>query len=156
MKELIQLLMERIKVGIIANQQELNIKSSGASAQSLSAVSTETEGDLSGAKYFYQQIFGRRPGKRPPIENIFDWIERRGIKPRDEDTTLEQLAFLFARKIGREGTEIFKGVSPALAFNEIVDENVGKFQIELADFKAKQIADMIEIAIRRAFKQNTK
>lgn len=155
MKELIQQLMESIKVATIANQQELGIRSSGESAQSLSAVADEVSGELSGSHYFYQQIHGRKPGKFPPIQNMLDWIQRKGITPRDEKTTLAQLAYLFARKIAQSGTDIFQGKAPALAFLEIINENVGEFQKELADQEANALADQMASILNNAFNPTT-
>lgn len=51
--------------------------------------------------------YGRGPGKMPPIDVIEQWIKIKPVIPepingRVPDT--RQLAFLIARKIGREGT----------------------------------------------------
>ncbi len=50
---------------------------------------------------------GRRPGKRPPMDKIEAWIQRTELAniAASEGITIRQLAFLIARKIGREGTE---------------------------------------------------
>lgn len=52
---------------------------------------------------------GRGPGKQPPLTKIEDWIERTGLAvSTDADgrsISVRSLAFLIARKIGREGTE---------------------------------------------------
>lgn len=60
-------------------------------------------GTLKGTSYSYYVENGRRPGKRPPIASIEQWI-------RDKNLTLNNisvpsLAFLIARKIGNEGTK---------------------------------------------------
>ena len=68
---------------------------------------------------FYEIIFnapaywkyandGRRPGKMPPINVIADWVKRRNITPyalkNGKLPTEDQLAFVIAKKIGRDGT----------------------------------------------------
>ena len=68
---------------------------------------------------FYEIIFnapaywkyandGRRPGKMPPVNVIADWIKRRNITPyalkNGKLPTTDQLAFMIAKKIGRDGT----------------------------------------------------
>ena len=68
---------------------------------------------------FYEIIFnapaywkyandGRRPGKMPPVNVIVDWVKRRNITPyalkNGKLPTTDQLAFMIARKIGRDGT----------------------------------------------------
>ncbi len=49
---------------------------------------------------------GRKPGKMPPTEPIKQWIEQRGIQP--PDISQDSLAFLIARKIGREGSLVYR------------------------------------------------
>lgn len=49
---------------------------------------------------------GRKPGKMPPREPIQEWLQFRGINP--PDISQESLAFLIARKIGREGTQVYR------------------------------------------------
>ena len=56
-------------------------------------------------EYWKYIEYGRRPGKQPPLGKIASWIEIKQIAP---DTTrrvpdLQRLAFVIARKIGREG-----------------------------------------------------
>ena len=68
---------------------------------------------------FYEIIFnapaywkyvndGRRPGKMPPVNVIADWVRRRNITPyalkNGKLPTTDQLAFMIAKKIGRDGT----------------------------------------------------
>ena len=51
---------------------------------------------------------GRRPGKMPPVNVIADWVRRRNIAPyalkNGKLPTEDQLAFMIANKIGRDGT----------------------------------------------------
>jgi len=76
--------------------------------------------------YAWYTEFGRKPGKRPPIQAIIDWVKekhlsgtyavvgtKRGGYPRYKRSGTKrvkgredrQLAFLIARKIGEEGTK---------------------------------------------------
>lgn len=60
------------------------------------------------ADYWKYVEYGRRPGKMPPIDAIEQWVKVKPVVPnaingRIPDT--RQLAFLIARKIGREGIE---------------------------------------------------
>lgn len=51
---------------------------------------------------------GRRPGKQPPLSVISNWITKKRITPRLDrkiPTIQKSLAFLIARKIGKEGTK---------------------------------------------------
>ena len=58
-------------------------------------------------KYTEQLIFGRRPGKFPPIAAIEKWIMDKGITLEGK-ITASSLAFLIARKIAKEGTKYFQ------------------------------------------------
>jgi len=53
-------------------------------------------------KYINYALFGRAPGKRPPIAEIFDWVKRKGLSARG--MTKRQLASRIATKIGAKGT----------------------------------------------------
>lgn len=59
-------------------------------------------------KYWKYANDGRRPGKMPPVNVIADWVRRRNITPyalkNGKLPTTDQLAFMIARKIGRDGT----------------------------------------------------
>lgn len=89
------------------------MNNTGEAAQSLryrwlSDTRMQIYSDMPGKPFNY--IFtlenGRRPGRRPPVQPILDWIKQRGITP--EDISQESLAFLIARKIGREGSTLFR------------------------------------------------
>lgn len=56
--------------------------------------------------YWRYVEYGRRPGKMPPIDNIEEWIRVKPVVPdamNGKIPTSRQLAFMIARKIGREG-----------------------------------------------------
>ena len=64
---------------------------------------------LLGAAHSEYVVEGRGPGKFPPIDRIEKWIEDKGIAATIEgEITVSSLAFLIARKIAREGTEVWK------------------------------------------------
>ena len=71
--------------------------------------------------YWFYVEEGRRSGKTPPIKNIYEWIQnKREIqskfisKSTDRIAATKSLAYVIARKIGREGTRAKPFVSPAL------------------------------------------
>ena len=85
---------------------------------------------------FYEIIFnapsywkyandGRRPGKMPPVNVIADWVRRRNITPyalkNGKLPTTEQLAFMIANKIAKEGTK-FHGPTGIHFLEKSIDE----------------------------------
>lgn len=57
--------------------------------------------------YWKYVEYGRGPGKQPPIDKIEEWVRVKPIIPNPINGKIpdtRQLAYLIARKIGREGT----------------------------------------------------
>jgi hypothetical protein len=128
MEDLIKKLLNDIKSDLTQDQVAKGLTASGASASSLEVTK---DGELLGAESFYYQIYGRAPGRFPPIQNILDWIEAKRIDTGD--ISKKSLAFLIARKIAREGTRIYRGEAPGLDFEKITDDNMKLFDRELKD-----------------------
>ena len=57
-------------------------------------------------EYWKYANYGRPPGKMPPVSAIEEWITRRRIVPESNTSTpsVTSLAYVIARKIGKEGT----------------------------------------------------
>ena len=86
------------------------INASSKLSQSAAAIvelnGTRLQISLNLEPYWRYVEYGRRPGKMPPIDAIAEWIRIKPVIPnpvngRVPDT--RSLAFLIARKIGREG-----------------------------------------------------
>lgn len=94
---------------------------------------------------------GRRAGKQPPIEAIEDWIRVKPIIPyaingKVPDT--RQLAFLIARKIGREGIEGKKPLTNAMYSDkaeDIIQEIKQAFANQVSDYLIEQIKTLENI-----------
>lgn len=90
-------LNELLTTEFAALKQELIAQSAG------SVVAFELDGNratLTAPAY----LSGRKPGRQPPSEVIEQWIIDKGIAARlEKDMSVSGLAFLIARKIGREG-----------------------------------------------------
>lgn len=132
-------LLDEVKKAYIEDQEAKGIRASGKSAKSIKKQVKPTEGTLTGAKYFFQQRHGRRPGKFPPVSEILEWIKTKGITPKDSRTSIKSLAFLFARKIAERGTDIFQKKRPALDPGEKVQTLVAAFSREVAKDLKKEI-----------------
>lgn len=98
--------------------------------------------------YWKYVEYGRRPGKRPPIDAIEQWIKVKPIIPdpiNGKIPSTKQLAFLISRKIGMEGTkaqqplELMKSSdSMELLINQLKNEIVGQLKEELGNFMEKE------------------
>lgn len=93
------------------------LKQQGINASSQLSRSATTVVEMNGTKlqislnlepYWKYVEYGRRPGKMPPIDAIAEWIRIKPIIPEPINGKVpdtRQVAFLIARKIGREGIE---------------------------------------------------
>ncbi len=100
----------------------------GKASDSLRKEVKDTGGTLFGAKHIYQLKHGRKPGKFPPIDEILNWIRAKRIQA---DIPERSLAFLIARKIARQGTNIFQKKVPALNVEERIKELLEEFKVEV-------------------------
>lgn len=103
-------------------------------------------------EYWQYVEYGRRPvSKRPPIEAIERWIEVKPIIPyavngKVPDT--RQLAFLIARKIGRDGIEGKKPLTKAMYSDNaenIIQEIKQAFANQVNDYLIEQIKTLENI-----------
>ena len=76
-------------------------------------------------------IFGRKPGKFPPLIDIQQWIEDKGIVPRPDEngkaTSItanakgySPLAYLFARAIANKGNTVHQNGPPSSLFAKLL------------------------------------
>ena len=72
--------------------------------------------------YWKYVEYGRGPGKMPPIEAIESWVRVKPIVPDSRTGKVpntKQLAYLIARKIGREGTPAQRPLERTLYSDEV-------------------------------------
>lgn len=73
--------------------------------------------------YWKYANYGRRPGKMPPVSEIEKWVIRRRIAPRATASgkvpSTTSLAYLIARKIGRDGVKGVGFLGKTLSTDEI-------------------------------------
>lgn len=87
--------------------------------------------------------YGRRPGKRPPITAIEEWVTLKPIIPdpiNGRIPSTKQLAFLISRKIGMEGTKAQRPLESAiysdsmeLLINQLKNEIVGQLNEQISN-----------------------
>jgi hypothetical protein len=102
--KILQQEFEALRDDLIAKYDELGMRTTGNWADSLEVVVSENKAVILGVPYSQQLESGRVPGKQPPSQVIEQWIKDKGIASRIEGKiSISSLAYLIARKIGREG-----------------------------------------------------
>lgn len=103
---------------------------------------------LAGYWYFVER--GRGPGKQPPLQNIADWVERTGIaalaNTDGKNISVRSLAFLIARKIGREGT------AGKHIVNDIIANNYERWIIRIQGAAARDVQSSVNRLIKKLTK----
>jgi hypothetical protein len=98
--ELLAAEFELLRADIISAYQASGQAVSGNWADTVKVEATPNGYSITAADY----INGRGPGKPPPSKAIEEWLQQKGIAARlEKNMTISSLAFLIARKIGREG-----------------------------------------------------
>lgn len=149
-QEILNTEFESLKVDLIKEYDTLGMRASGKFAESLVVQTTQSNAKLIGEQYAEQLEHGRRPGKRPPIEAIKQWIEDKGIVNNIKgNISVSSLAFLIARKIGQQGwkRENFGGV-------ELISKVVTDKRIQsIIDKVGNALAISLVSRLEKEFKQ---
>lgn len=126
---------ESLKNELIAKYDEMNIRVSGNWAENLEIETAKDSITLWGS----YSPDARKPGKQPPSEAIEQWLKDKGIASRlEKEIAVTSLAYLIARKIGREGwkrqgTPLVSSVITPERIQQIIDK-IGEEQLN--DFTA--------------------
>lgn len=70
--------------------------------------------------YFTVLETGRKPGKQPPLDPIQRWIQAKGIST---DISERSLAYLIARKIGKEGSLLYRQGGNSGVISDFINDN---------------------------------
>lgn len=106
------LLSEASPVGVYAHLQGAWLQTTGVDMSATNIVGYSDPTPT--APYAWYVIFGRAPGKMPPIDSLVSWVAKK-IAPAP--SKLRSVAFLVARKIGRKGMKPNDFVSPIVRAN---------------------------------------
>lgn len=104
--ELVSSELEALKQKVIENQKNSGQVASGRTIASMKVEVTEDGGVLWGRSAFGTLETGRKPGKVPAgfWKIIRQWMDDKGIQVEKPDS----FAYLVARKIANEGTQLFR------------------------------------------------
>lgn len=98
--------LESLRQRIIENHIRAGQKASGKTISSLRVYVNDNQGTLFGRQAFGVLETGRKPGKVPKgfYQIIQQWVKDKGIQVENP----KSFAYLVARKIAREGTELHR------------------------------------------------
>lgn len=140
---------ELLKQDLIDAYDSKGMRASGNFAEGLEVEAEINRGVLWGYDYAQQLETGRLPGKQPPSSVIEQWIKDKGIASRiQNDISISSLAYLIARKIGREGwnREDYGGIE--LISQVVTEQRLQKILDEVGDAKlieySSEIITLIE------------
>lgn len=112
----------------------LGMNASGQWLQSLEVRTSLNRGEIWGADYTYYLSEGRRPGKKPPITPLVQWVGNKfGLYGREAVSA----AYAISNKIAKEGTEYYPDGTDLLRV--LQSEEVQQFIIKkIGDYLIEQ------------------
>jgi len=125
LSELVEAILKNFAEETIAGIKSRIPNVTGQSAESLGYRIVGTELTIfSSLKFFTVLETGRKPGKRPPISVIEQWIKDKPITP--DGISTRSLAFLIARKIGEEGSLLYRQGGKSGVISKSINDQVIK------------------------------
>jgi len=125
-----------------------NIKSSGQSASGMTAQSMVIKKEanritLYGREFFGTLETGRKPGKVPPISNILNWLQSRGMQL--EGSSNLRRAWGIATNISKFGTKLHQSGGR----KDIYTNEIEKFKSEIY----KEVKEALIVIVRDNLKR---
>lgn len=123
-------------------QNRLRINKTNATSSLSQSIEPQIKGTQSGYRltvlmqdYWQYVEEGRKPGKMPPIKNIYEWIRyKRPMQEKisqspDRIAATKSLAYVIARKIGQKGTKAQPFVTPSLkqVTTQTLAQRIGRY-----------------------------
>jgi len=150
-----RLMADAMRDGVLAQ----NLFATGELGRSITYQPTPTQEGMFGFQILmedyglYQDAgFFRPPGKRPPVQPIIDWIQRKLIQP-PQGMSVRSFAFAIQGKIAREGALVKARpfIQPA------IDGVVNNFLVpKLEEAGVKDIENSIAVAVSKNSKIKVK
>lgn len=139
--EILKREFDSILQDVIAAYQQSGKAVTGNFADQLQLNPSTNSIELMGVEY----LEGRAPGQMPPISEIEEWIERKGIRAVESKMSVSSLAFLIARKIAREGT---KDSGIDVYSDVITPERIDSILKKISVFNANEFVDAVTTKLK--------
>lgn len=133
---------------LIPHFMALGLDATGEWRSSLKTRAEGNVGIIRGRQYTEQLVYGRKPGAMPPIAPLERWAQAKlGLS----GTQAKSAAFAIAKKIAKEGTNIYQdGGTDLLEILETPDTK-NKIQKHLQDRLTVKVQLELERQIKNAF-----
>ena len=150
--------MEDNGINIIQQELELVIKDikdlyvssgrkvTGKFGDSLKATSTENKGILEGQTY----IAGRSAGKLPPIQDILEWVDNRGIADKGSKERVG-ISWAIAKSIAKKGTK--NSPNKDLYSQIITPQRIDTIIKKINKFHADKFVEVIQLELGKLDKK---
>ena len=137
-KELVEIAREFLEA--VSKEMDSHSKVKGIIKEEGSKVILLTPSHIQYAKY------GRGPGKKPPFQDIFEWVKSEGIK--FQDATPEGTAWAIQTSIGKHGTKNWVPNAPSF-----LEESINKHFEEYNVLMGNKLAVIINDEVNKIYKQ---
>lgn len=141
--EIIHIEMEAIKADIINVYNTSGKRTTGEFENGLEVTYAPNSAILSG----YLYLAGRAAGKQPPTAPIEKWLNAKGITPINNKISISSLAYLIARKIGKEGAK--KESQLAIYDKVITPERIQSILDKITQMNVSLFVSEINIMIQK-------
>ena len=128
---------------LVLNYIKMGLKASGAFERGLVYEASDSSIEIKAPLHGRVMETGRRAGKFPPMNEILKWVQLGKIVKRDNITD-EQLAFLIARKIQREGIKVPNKYNVGKVISSILlDGRIAKLLEQITIKEQKNVSEEI-------------
>lgn len=148
--QVIEQYLQKIQAGIESDAQEKNQKIPVSSFRIEVGMDI---GQFYAADYMKYLITGRPPGKQPPPEKMLEWVNNNpdvfsALKLVFKKLTDRGLAYIIGRKIGNEGSAIYRGEKQGIDLLGIMEKETPEFLKQLEANESLQIATSLRSVIQ--------
>jgi ethanolamine ammonia-lyase small subunit len=148
--EAIEGYLNRVANGL---KQDAEDKQQKIPVSSIRVEVTTESGDLLAADYMKYLIYGRPPGKQPPVDKMIKFVEDTpsylaNLQNVYPSITVESAAYLAGRKIAQVGTDIWEGKKAGIDLLGVMDREKPLFLEQLGEAAAADIGTTLRNALR--------